>query len=112
MKNWIKEETPALHNLLNEYAHDFGTQNAHGFPKTGRHLAPNFENQNWPCQARGSDEFWNETAKLKGLESAQALLINPLLYTWAEQLVYHVDMFWIFLNVSNIETNSNLCTKK
>ena len=43
MKNRIKEETPVLHNLLNEDAHDFGTQNAHGFPTTGRHLAPNLK---------------------------------------------------------------------
>lgn len=52
----------------------------HGFPKTGRHLAQDFENQNWPCQARGSDKFLNETAKQKEWESAQTLVINPLLY--------------------------------
>ena len=93
MKNWIKEEIPLLHNLLNEDTHDFGTHNAHGFPKTGRHLAQDFENQNWPCQARGSDKFFNETANQKGWESAQTLVINPLLYAWVEQFVYHVDMF-------------------
>lgn len=71
MKNWIKEEIPLLHNLLNEDTHDFGTHNAHGFPKTGRHLAQDFENQNWPCQARRPDKFLNETAKHKEWESAQ-----------------------------------------